>query len=538
MKSPFTAPSPEVQHLTTLFRKIEAGDVRIPAFQREFVWTEAQVLALLESVVKGYPIGSLLLWKVESAFLKPHAGTELPFPHPPMKLPTSFVLDGMQRLCSLYGALNFQPGMSSIFRVVYDLKSQQFSRYDPTTLPVHHIELSALLSPKAFLETTQSLVKSTNADEYISQALQLQRTFQEYLIPTVTISTTEVEDVIQIFQRINSTGTRLSAVDFMRALTWSEAFDLTAELEQLEERIASATTFELEQETLAKVLAIAMGRDPVAESMYTLKGSKATELREGVLRAERAIERALWFLREEFGVWTKDFVPYEGQILVLASVFMEYQQLTQVQRGLAKSWFLSSTLNESMRGRPDNFIAREIRSVRTGLQTGNSAHMRFRVDLTPAALLDRRLIRGKALTTGMLIIFAVHEARSLVTNDKLDAADFMYEFNAERYVPILSANEVSIALGKPIFSARTFANVVVDDGAIPRKADESIAKYILELNMNESKQIPLASQFLDARAMRFLAEGRHRDFLQHRAAQIAGYGQEVVSAWTGAIQSA
>ena len=59
-------PSPEVQYLPAIFRRIQSGDIRIPAFQRDFVWNEAQILELLESVYRGFPIGSALLWKVES----------------------------------------------------------------------------------------------------------------------------------------------------------------------------------------------------------------------------------------------------------------------------------------------------------------------------------------------------------------------------------------------------------------------------------------------------------------------------------------
>jgi uncharacterized protein with ParB-like and HNH nuclease domain len=56
-----SSPQPSVWHLVTLFRQISSGEVRIPAFQREFVWSDKQILDLLESVTDGFPIGSLLL---------------------------------------------------------------------------------------------------------------------------------------------------------------------------------------------------------------------------------------------------------------------------------------------------------------------------------------------------------------------------------------------------------------------------------------------------------------------------------------------
>ena len=47
-----------------LISRIEQGDIKIPAFQRGFVWTQEQVIQLLDSMYRNYPIGSVLLWVV------------------------------------------------------------------------------------------------------------------------------------------------------------------------------------------------------------------------------------------------------------------------------------------------------------------------------------------------------------------------------------------------------------------------------------------------------------------------------------------
>jgi hypothetical protein len=88
------SPSPEVQYLPALFRRVRNGELRIPAFQRGFVWTEEKILSLLDSVYRGYPIGSLLLWKVSEPILKIETREDIPFPDVDTKFPMSFVLDG------------------------------------------------------------------------------------------------------------------------------------------------------------------------------------------------------------------------------------------------------------------------------------------------------------------------------------------------------------------------------------------------------------------------------------------------------------
>ena len=48
-----------------LIERILSGDIRIPAFQRDYVWSHDQVAFLIDSIYKGFPIGTIFLWKTE-----------------------------------------------------------------------------------------------------------------------------------------------------------------------------------------------------------------------------------------------------------------------------------------------------------------------------------------------------------------------------------------------------------------------------------------------------------------------------------------
>lgn len=54
---------PLPEKITDLAADVLDGTIRLPKFQRDFVWTRQQVLDLLDSIARGYPIGSFLLWK-------------------------------------------------------------------------------------------------------------------------------------------------------------------------------------------------------------------------------------------------------------------------------------------------------------------------------------------------------------------------------------------------------------------------------------------------------------------------------------------
>src|SRR5690242_719250 len=107
MSVKLTAPAPEVQYLPAIFRRVQRGDIRMPAFQRGFVWKAGQILELMESIYRGFPIGSILLWKVDGPILRVEDQSKSLFPVNDDSYPAHFVLDGLQRLSSLYAAFHF-----------------------------------------------------------------------------------------------------------------------------------------------------------------------------------------------------------------------------------------------------------------------------------------------------------------------------------------------------------------------------------------------------------------------------------------------
>ncbi len=93
---------------TSLFIKqlisdLERGRIRIPSFQRGFVWNSEQVAYFIDSIYKGFPFGSILLWRTRSELrIERNLGAyELPKNDP--EYPIDYVLDGQQRTTSIFG---------------------------------------------------------------------------------------------------------------------------------------------------------------------------------------------------------------------------------------------------------------------------------------------------------------------------------------------------------------------------------------------------------------------------------------------------
>ena len=98
-------PKPISRRYDDIIRNIEKGIYQIPKFQRDFVWDKNKSAKLIESLLKGYPIGSFILWKTKERLksLKKLGGEILKeieegdFVY--------YILDGQQRITSLYLAI-------------------------------------------------------------------------------------------------------------------------------------------------------------------------------------------------------------------------------------------------------------------------------------------------------------------------------------------------------------------------------------------------------------------------------------------------
>lgn len=175
------APEPKIERITSLVNRIQAGDIKIPKFQRGFVWEEDQILKLLESIFQGYPIGSLLFWLSEQPMKseKNIGGFELA--PTPEKYPRNYVLDGQQRLTTIYGVLNW-PDRAALHKlnVFFDLQDRKFSHFNGETND-KMVPMNILFKTSEFLKFRTKLSEFSNANELQESVDVLYEVFREYL---------------------------------------------------------------------------------------------------------------------------------------------------------------------------------------------------------------------------------------------------------------------------------------------------------------------------------------------------------------------
>ena len=511
-------PQPSVEHLPTIFRRIENGKIVVPAFQRTFVWEQDDVLALLASVYNGYPIGSVLLWLVDKEFLQITHDQEVPFPRRQPEFPVSYILDGLQRLSSLYGVFtNSDDRKGKIFDVFFDLKAEAFLPGSDVSGNALAVPMNALFNPRRLLDVQRRIIDHQNGDELLTKLTDLQARFQEYMIPLVTLTDRDLDEVVIIFERVNSTGTNLSRVDFMRAITWSDQFDLNDALDKIRESL-SGEAFELADDTFVKAMGLVFDLDPLPQVLLALRKQSASLLDKAVNDTIEVFRRVFRFLRDNLSIYSREFVPYEGQLLVLFRVFRDRVVLTDRQATAISAWYLYVSFEEVLKGRPDNFVARMIRSVETQIEEG---HIDLPVGpIDPERFIRRRMLKGKALTTAFITMMASLRTSGIISGDQVKPSELTGSYSVNNFVPILTLEEI-LKVRPHIQSARTPANVLITSPIDAVVKTENARRLIIERAQTPEGALALRRQFIGRGQVHALSEGNNAQFLLDRATLMA-----------------
>ena len=258
--------------LQRLLDQLQAGNIKIPRFQRDYIWEKSKVVKLLNSIYNQYPIGSLFFWKAPAKyafFIRPFdidgiddTKTEGDF---------QFILDGQQRIMSLFAALKGKNmGDVDYATICFNPEWCEFliprSQREKNNIPAWRI-----IDKDAFAETLAELEKSKmrNQKKIIENWKQCRDIFVNYPMIIVLTTNTDVDDVVEIFERINQGGKHLTVFDLVHATTWSEKFDLKQNIDDFNTPARMKQVGRLSEKVFT--LSLTLNAFDDARSLYQLK---------------------------------------------------------------------------------------------------------------------------------------------------------------------------------------------------------------------------------------------------------------------------
>lgn len=214
----------ENMKIAEILLKVDSGDIALPEFQRGYVWTRDQVRGFFQSLYRGYPIGGFLTWSTKAESADSRGGG------PDKDGTIQLLLDGQQRVTTLYGVTRgtpprfFEGNPATLTGLHFNLDSEGFEFYAPAKMkdnPVW-VDVTALFQEglgSRILTVTQ-LAEGDVARQaaYIERLNRITQISERGVhIDDVTGPDKTIDVVVEIFNRVNSGGTKLSKGDLALA---------------------------------------------------------------------------------------------------------------------------------------------------------------------------------------------------------------------------------------------------------------------------------------------------------------------------------
>lgn len=356
---------PEVVFLYELLQELTEGRLRIPRFQRPFVWRRDQMTDLLDSVYNQYPIGSLLVWETDEPIATLDKLGPFLFPDAP-EGSVGYLLDGHQRLSTLAGALvpgdrerPRQEGSDPLqWDLAWNMDLERFQHGKADVDPLSLFPLTALLDTISFFAAADATRHALSddpkkAERHIARVSQLARSFQHYRVPVIRIRQTGLSQAVEIFARLNSKGQAMSADQMVSALTYRQAgvgsgFDLAQQIDSISHQLGEQDYGDVDRTTILRTILASIGEDIYKTDWTRLASSRREELlpqlKSGVERTGISLDKTIGFLKG-VGVATSRLLPYTMQMAVLASYFDVVPEPTDEQLEFLRRWFWVSSFS-------------------------------------------------------------------------------------------------------------------------------------------------------------------------------------------------
>lgn len=223
--------------LSKLIQDIDIGEIGLPDIQRPFVWTPAKVRDLFDSMYKGFPVGYFLFWANGLADGSRQIGTEAK-----QKLSRLLIVDGQQRLTSLYAVLKGKPVMRDDYspqhiHIAFRPRDAMFEVTDAAIKrdPEFILDISQLwageFSRNRFVKDFITRLRQGRAvteteEDHLAESIDRLYDLQSYPFTALELSSTVDEEMVaEVFVRINSKGVSLKQADFILTLMsvfWDE----------------------------------------------------------------------------------------------------------------------------------------------------------------------------------------------------------------------------------------------------------------------------------------------------------------------------
>lgn len=549
--------------LDTFLQQVHSGDLALPDFQRDFVWDPDATEELLESIFRDFPTGSLLLMRHRDDGFAPRAFAGAPSLG--KRKPLRLVLDGQQRLTSLYQALHGEGDYRYYIRIE-DLETgkpiedalfhESLKRAKKLGLEDERHQAEHLLLPLRVLfgdpggfsgwsmkvRRIRKKLPASDPGEAEELEERLNRFEKSHLhsIAAYTYPYVELDDsvsmeaICKIFETLNRTGVKLTVFELLAARYFAKALKLRQLWQDAVQSfpIIGAEGFDLDPTALLQVVSLrTTTKDGHVGCQRTdLLRLSAADIHRHWGAAVAGMAAVLEMLQEECGVLTKRWVPYSTQLIPMAAVWDVVTAPKNAAVGANKlklqRWFWRAIFRSDYESAANTQAADDFKALRTWFVGGAAPDALQSTPTVP----DFRSVTPKqrAAYSAAIALVARHGATDFHKGKKLtpeaiaaSQIDDHHVFPRAHLGDSFPAESVNSIANRTLIDKQT--NIRIGK----RAPSAYLADMELELGDRGLEKI-LRSHLLPVEAQSALRSGEFERFLVWRSEKLAGEALEAM----------
>jgi hypothetical protein len=515
-----------------LFNDIDQGRIKIPKFQRDFVWSKNQTGKLIDSIIKGFPIGTFIFWKTKEEMRTIKNIGNIDLPETPQGEQVSYVLDGQQRITSLYAVrkgirlskdgdeidykdicINLDVDPNADDEVVFSETPQ-----DATSISVHEL-LNFSITALVKKYTEQQL-----------ERIEIYKTrLTTYDFSTIVIDNYPLDIACEVFTRINTGGTELTLFEIMVAKTFDpdRDFDLMKKYKELingngnGKKCLSDANFEtIPESTVLQCIAAHIGRRVRRNDILKLDKNEFINSWDTVMQG---IFMAVDYLRQSIGVKVSKLLPYNALIIPFSVFFIQnqFKPPTYIQDKLLKQYFWWASLSTRFTSGQEGKITQDIDRISLILNEEGPSYRGEEVQISVEDLQWKWFSTGDGFCKALLCLYASKQPKSLLTNADVNIDNsWLTMSTSKNYHHFFPRNYLISKRGYPNWKANVILNIViVDDYLNKRKiGTRAPSDYINDFSKDNPEIVSSLESHLIGEIGEFgITKNEYEKFLRARA---------------------
>lgn len=419
--------------------EINTGQVKVPQFQRQFVWDIKASASLLDSMLKGYPIGTFILWRTDEQLraVRNIGGIELPLHNQGEQV--NYVLDGQQRITSLFAAIKGvmivrEKGARENFSHIYiNLNASEDDEIvitDITDFPVGTcIQLKELNSGIGYLAANFE-------SQFFDKIEKYKNIINAYQFNIIELKQASISVATEVFTRLNVGGKSLSLFEIMVAKTYhfessTPTFDLYEKYEQLLRDLRPIKYNTIASSTVLQVVSVLISKGCTRKHILNLDKQEFIRTWD---RAENSIKLTVDFFRS-YGIPVSDMLPYNALIVPFSYFFSRFPNMPSgdIKRYL-EDFFWRCSLGQRYTSGVENKIANDLGKI-DQILVGILPRYEWGIDVSPQFIRNQGWFStGRSFIKAILCLYAMQKPRSFETDLDVNINnDWLKRSNSKNY---------------------------------------------------------------------------------------------------------